>query len=88
MDDSTMPLNTFDPIAIEKYFEDITYPISQEDLLSVVRGKNAPEEMIEQMEQMLQSEMFYSQEQIANELGGFYNDGEAVSQDGEDLGEA
>ena len=85
MDDSNVSINQFDPIALERYFEDVTFPISQEDLMGFVRAKNPPQDIIEQMEQLLQSEMYYSPDQLANELGGFYNDGEAASQDGEDL---
>lgn len=86
--DNSNQLNFFDPVAIERYFEEIQFPISIDDLMSLVRSKNPPQEIIEQMEQMLQSDTYYSIDQIANELGGFYNDGEVISQDGEDFGNA
>ena len=70
-----------DPLNFQKYFADISYPITQDDLMQVVRGNNAPQEVIEQMEEMLRSDSFSDSDQIFNELGGFYNDGEAQGMD-------
>ncbi|MEI7604554.1 MAG: hypothetical protein WCJ19_06070 [bacterium] len=88
MDDqiSQKTMQNVDPLLIQEYIGDVIFPISQEDLMTVVRSNNARQEIIEQMEEMLQSDIFYSIDQIFNELGGMYNDGEAVSMDNEDFG--
>jgi len=75
---------SIDPIAMEKYFRGVTFPVNEEDLMQIVRSNNAPDEIIAQMDEMLRSERFTSLTQLENELAGFYNDGELESADSED----
>ena len=84
MEQDTISTSNIDPLVFEKYFKDIQYPISQDDLMLVVRGNNAPNEVVEQMEEMLRSDSFSSSDQIYNEMGGFYTDGDAQSMDQSD----
>lgn len=75
------PLNSIDPELLKKYFVNVEFPISQEDLMQTVRSHNPPQSVIEQMEQMLRSDSFESYDQLENELAGAYNPGEAQSMD-------
>lgn len=74
-----------DPLAMEKYLEGIQFPISQDDIIQLVISHQAPQEIIEQLNEMLMSDTFYTSDQLYNEIAGIYNDGEAVSMDSEDF---
>lgn len=75
---------TIDPLNLEKYLEGVTFPATQDDIMLAVRGNDAPQEVVEQMEEMLRSGNFNDLEQFYNEMAGAYDDGEATGSNEEE----
>jgi hypothetical protein len=84
MQPSRNPNSVIDPMAVEKYYANAQFPIAQADLILLARSNGAPQDVLEQMEEMLRSDTFDSLEHVGNELLGAYNDGQVQSAE-EDL---
>jgi hypothetical protein len=58
------------PTAVQKALKGADYPASREDLLDLARDNEAPEEVVEELEVVLEEEEYESPAAVMAELGG------------------
>ncbi len=62
-------LSNLNPQDIQKYFEGVDFPLNKQDAVKVAKNNNAPQPVVDQLQQRLPEGEFSNPQEIVQALG-------------------
>ena len=72
------------PIEIQKHLKGVDYPASKDSLIDLARDNQAPDEVVDELEDGLDEEEYESPAEVMADLGGSRESGESGEEDYEE----